>query len=75
MTLTPVKSSNLSAIGYNESEQWLFVQFKIGTIYRYSRVPIAKFEAFLKASSKGTFLNDEIKDKFSFVKIKETSSG
>ena len=52
MKLTPVKSSNIDAIGYEEAEMVLYVQFKGGGLYKYAKVPQSKFSAFMKAPSK-----------------------
>ncbi|KAF0098959.1 MAG: hypothetical protein FD144_4034 [Rhodospirillaceae bacterium] len=68
MELIPVVSSNLSAVGYDQANQYLYVRFKNGLNYRYLQVPQSLFDALMKSSSKGTFFNDKIKDRFKFVK-------
>ena len=58
----PLTSSNVRAIAYNAEEQWLYVAFKRGgSTYRYFEVPDSLFQEFLKAESKGRFLDRKIK--------------
>ncbi len=69
MELIPVVSSNLAAVGYDPDNQDLYVRFKNRLNYRYLQVPQSLFDALMKSSSKGTFFNDKIKDRFKFVKL------
>lgn len=56
MKLTPVESSNISAVGYLEDEQVLLVRYRDGALYAYSRWTAELYAAFLAAESKGKFL-------------------
>ena len=67
--MIPVTSSNLAAVGYDDSDASLYVQFKNGTTYQYLRVPHAIYDALMRAGSKGTFFNDEIKERFPFRQV------
>jgi hypothetical protein len=69
MKMSPVSSSNLSAVGYDEHEKWLVVEFKDGGMYRYLQVPAPIFQAFMDAPSKGAYFSRSIKDRFRFVKL------
>jgi hypothetical protein len=69
MEMVSVTSSNLSAVGYDEAKHWLVVQFKNGSRYRYVQVPYQLFEGLMNASSKGTFFNQKIRDRFRYVKL------
>lgn len=64
-----VESASLASIGYDSTVQAIEIEFKRGTVYRYLNVPVAVFEAFLSAESKGTFLNTRIKDAYPFMRI------
>lgn len=64
MTLQPVQSSNIAAIGYDAETQVLTVQFHSGRSYNYANVPETEHLAFLDASSKGQFFNAHIKDQY-----------
>lgn len=56
-----VSSSNVQAIGYDEVNQVLYVRFDNNSLYSYQGVPIAEFDGLQNASSKGTYLNVNIK--------------
>ncbi len=62
--MTPVRSSNIAAIGYDDANSHLYVYFHAGARYRYSGVPSGVYEAFLAARSKGEFLWDRIRDRY-----------
>jgi hypothetical protein len=73
--LTPVDSSQIEAIGHNPAVNVLFVRFHPrvadtnGPVYAYFEFSAEKFKDFLKAESKGKFLNKEIRDKFKYQKL------
>jgi KTSC domain len=49
---------------YEESRNELTVSFTIGTVYVYALVPPAVAGAFAAAPSKGSFFNDNIRDRY-----------
>jgi hypothetical protein len=59
--LQPVESSNIAAIGYDDEEQALFIEFNSGSTYKYIDVPFAMYEAFMDADSKGRFFHSNIR--------------
>jgi len=59
-----VSSSNVLSIGYDASSSTLEVEFNSGSIYQYSGVPEAVYTALMCASSKGSYLNNHIKDRY-----------
>jgi KTSC domain len=63
--MTDVQSSNVEAIGYDESASELFVRFKGGNTYAFSGVPAYKYQQALAASSVGKFVYSKIKSNFS----------
>jgi len=68
--LTPVKSSQIGAIGYHPSSSTLRVRFNgSGSTYDYTGVPADSFEAFRKAESIGKFFGAHVKGKFEFKKL------
>jgi hypothetical protein len=69
MERTPVTSSNISAIGYDEDSQTLEVEFTDGSVYQYAGVPVGEFEGFMNADSKGKYLHASIKNRYSYVKL------
>ncbi|MGO9958215.1 MAG: KTSC domain-containing protein [Solirubrobacteraceae bacterium] len=59
-----VDSSNIEQIGYHEDERELWVRFKSGDTYVYSDVPPATHDDIMRADSKGSYLNREIKPNY-----------
>lgn len=66
----PVKSSQISYIGYNEDKKELFVTFNTNSTYRYDDVPKEIFDKLMLSNSKGKFLNDHVKNVYVSNKIK-----
>jgi len=64
-----VDSSNIEAVKYDRDIQELHVMFLSGGSYCYHGVPEEKYTALLEASSKGSFLNREIKRVYEFSKL------
>ena len=63
-----VDSSNIEAIGYDDDGQELHVQFLGGGYYIYHDFPRNIFDELMNASSKGSFLNREVKSVYRFTK-------
>ena len=61
-TMTPVKSSNIESIGYNENEKQLLVKFKNGKTFSYKYVTYPEYEALLNADSVGSHFSKFIKN-------------
>lgn len=63
ITLEPVESNQVGAIGYDEATKTLAVQFRRGAraIYHYPNVERATFEAFKGAESIGTYFGQHLK--------------
>lgn len=64
ITLTPVKSSNVAATGYDAPTQTLHVQFKGGKTYAYANVPQEVHTAMHKSDSIGKFIGTHVVGKF-----------
>ncbi len=69
MERTPVSSTNIRAIGYDPNSQILEVEFNSGLVYQYMDVPQGVYEAMMAADSKGTYLNSNIKGRYSYTKL------
>jgi hypothetical protein len=59
--MTPVESTSIELVGYDEEAQELYIQFRRGRLYVYYDVPPSAYAALLEAPSKGRYLNFEIK--------------
>jgi hypothetical protein len=57
---TPVESSNIKAIAYDEKEVTLVVEFHNGHVYCYSPVNKETYDALKDAESKGKYLHANI---------------
>lgn len=62
-------SSVISGFDYDAEYATLTVVFVSGRIYRYFAVPAEIAAAFRKATSKGTFFNTRIRDRYPFREI------
>ena len=69
MNRTPVESSNIADVGYDEASMTLEVGFKSGAVYQYFDVPQAVYQEFMNSSSKGIFLNTSIKNNYRYAKL------
>lgn len=64
-------STNVLFSYYDQFNRTLFICFQGGQTYKYINVPIEMNKSFLEAISQGKFINENIKDKYSFVKDKK----
>jgi hypothetical protein len=69
MLREPVASTTIAAIGYDEEDEVLEVEFTSGTIYRYRGVDLDVFEDFRVAPSKGRFFNRQIRDAYPWESV------
>ena len=69
MERIPVQSSNLAAVGYDESSRTLEVLFCDGSTYHYFDVPESIFQQLLHAESKGKFHYRHIRHNFRYARI------
>jgi hypothetical protein len=67
--MTPVRSSTLQAVAYDEASRTLFVQFRSSATYEYRDVPPETYGAMLAAHSIGRYFTAKIRDHFSTVKL------
>lgn len=65
-----VASSNVASIGYDETNQILYVRFITNNaLYIYKGVPIGEFEGLRNAPSIGSYLHRNIKNLFPYERI------
>ena len=67
MDVTPVASSTLATIAYDDAKRLLRLDFRSGAIYRYFGVPAAIHAALLCAPSKGRYFNRWIRGHFRYA--------
>ena len=64
----PVDSTNIEAIGYDESSQELYVRFlESGDTYVYFGVEEWVFDEMMHSDSKGGYLNQEVKGSYDYA--------
>ena len=62
-----VQSSNVVSIGYENNN--LYVNYKSDT-YKYENVDQSVYESLLNSESKGRFMNEYIKPKYTYYRLK-----
>ena len=61
MEMQPVKSSNVKAVGYDEENKTLQVEYKSGGIYQYPGVQPEIYADLLAAESVGRFVSQVVR--------------
>lgn len=69
--LQAVESSCVARIGYDEGAEEVYVEFHDSGTYAYRGVPARVFEDFLRAESKGAFVNEAIKPCYPVRRLSE----
>ena len=64
MEMIQVRSSAIRAVGYNQSTNRMRITFEQGNSYDFCGVPIHVYDSLMRASSKGGFYNDHIRDRY-----------
>ncbi len=70
MDRQPVSSSNIRSVGYEVEAQMLELEFHSGGVYRYSGVPEVIYRGLIRAASKGSYFHQNIKDRYSFIRVR-----
>lgn len=73
--MTPCKSSNLEAHGYDKATATLALRFKGGAIYHYAGVPEHVAQGLASAPSVGSYASREITGKFEGVRMNQPTGG
>ncbi|WP_435065792.1 KTSC domain-containing protein [Halobaculum sp. EA56] len=70
MNRTPVSSSNLKSVGYDQSSNTLEIEFHGGRVYQYYNVPKRVYQGLMAASSHGKYHHRRIKDSYRYSRIR-----
>ena len=65
-----VDSSNLFAVGYDETSKTLEIEFHTHKVYRYYNVPPIVVRQLMDAESMGEFFNFYIKDAYRWRRVR-----
>ena len=63
-----VQSSNILSVGYDNSTNSLYVNYKSG-IYKYDHVESSVYENLMSSESKGRFMNENIKGRYNYSRM------
>ena len=74
MNLTPVKSSNVKALGFDPANGDMTVEFHSGDTYVYHQVGAEEYEKFLKAPSIGSHFHNHIRGHFKYTKPEKAAA-
>ncbi len=69
MRRTPVSSSNLASVGYDEYEHILEVEFLSGSVYHYYNVPEQVYRGLMSASSHGTYFGEYVRTSYQYKQV------
>lgn len=64
MNMLPVRSSAISAVGYDADTQRMQIKFKQGHSYSFCRVPQHIYDGLMMASSKGIYYSTHIRGRY-----------
>lgn len=65
-----VQSTNLSAVGYDEENRALRIEFHDSGTYEYYDVPRGVYEDLMQASSHGSYHHDHIRGNYDYRKVR-----
>lgn len=69
MNRIPVSSSNVAAVGYDQTTLTLEVEFHSGSVYQYFDVPAPVYQGLMSAGSVGIYLSQNIKNSYRYSKL------
>ena len=68
-----VESSTLGSAGHDAPSAVLELQFRNGAIYQYFLVPSCVYRDLLEARSKGGYFNQNIRGRYPYQRVQNTS--
>jgi hypothetical protein len=69
------RSASIVSAGYDDRTRVLEIEYAAGHVYEYVEVPLEVYEWFLKARSKGGFVNRMIKERYAYRVVPPEVSG
>ena len=70
MNRISVRSSNIRSVGYDPDARTLEVEFHSGGVYQYSGVAETVHQGLIRASSKGAYFHDHIRDLYPCMQMR-----
>jgi hypothetical protein len=71
----PVESGLFSSAAYRANVRQLYLRFQDGKIYRFFDCPLAVYNEFVAAPSKGRHFSQQIRNRFRYEMVLRGSSG
>jgi hypothetical protein len=68
MHVTPLESTTLRNVGYDNSAKVLRLEFRSRAVYFYFGVPVGVYQELLTADSKGAYFNGNIRSRFPYLR-------
>lgn len=69
-TRTPVASSNLKSVGFDDDEGVLEIEFHSGGVYQYADVSPETYRELLSAQSRGRYFHENIRGQYDYFRIR-----
>jgi len=69
MNRSPISSSNLVSVGYDENTRTLEVEFKGGSVYQYFDVPRTVLDELINSGSAGSYFASNIKNSYRYSRL------
>lgn len=69
ITMIPVESSNLAAVGYQPASAVLTIAFRSGSVYEYFAVPQSVYHQLLTAASLGSYFAHFIRPVYPWARL------
>lgn len=68
---SPVASSAIETVDYNDEENVLEIEFRHGGVYRYFDVPEDIFRDLLTAGSRGRYFQDHVRGEYNYRRLRQ----
>jgi KTSC domain-containing protein len=68
-----VESSMLRGVGYDSETRTLEIEFTSGQVYEYHDVPPEVYAGLLRAESLGQYFHENIRDAYSYLRLRKAS--
>ena len=65
-----LNSRDIALVGFDGETGILEVVFRTGGVYRYREVPETVYHGLMGAPSHGTFFQQKIKNRYSYIKVR-----
>ena len=66
---TPVASTSIRSVGYDDEADVLEIEFQSGGVYRYEEVPRGVYDDLLRAESHGRYFHDHVRGEYGYRRI------